>query len=109
MTRPPLIRTDIADLPSLGLLLLAAGCHLHVRLLPVAAVDVDALQLCERLPRVRVVRRADRSLLDHPVGLRDLRSLRDRRRRHEPDTARIRPDEGIDLVHLPRLMTVPER
>src|ERR687888_630609 len=42
MTRPPLIRTDIADLPPRSRVLLASGGHLHGRLLPRLTRDVDA-------------------------------------------------------------------
>src|SRR5438067_917679 len=105
--RPPLISTDIADLPPL----LAARRHPDGRLLPVLAVDVDALvlQLCDGRLREVVAIRARRRLLDHLELLRDLRGPVERALVHDPDAELVRPDERVDLVHLPRLVALEQR
>src|SRR3954465_14138121 len=107
MTRPPLIRTDIADLPFRLLLsaLLAARCYVDVQLVPLPSVDVDARAL-EALERrrldVRAVRLVARHLLQLAVGGDDLRRPLVGSRIHHADALRRRPDERVDLVHLPR-------
>src|SRR3954469_7906899 len=105
--RPPLISTDIADLPPL----LSARRHLDDGLLPRLAVDVDVLALQLRDGRLGeiVPIRARRRLLDHAELLRDLRSLVERLLVHDPDALRVRPGERVDLVHLPRLVALQER
>src|SRR5437660_11002295 len=104
--RPPLISTDIADLPPL----LAARCDLDGRLLPTLAVDVDALglQLRDRSLRQVVPVCARRRLLDHLELLRDLRRLVERALVHDSDPELVRPDERVDLVHLPRLVALEQ-
>src|SRR3954462_9792757 len=105
--RPPLINTDIADLPPL----LAAGCDLDDGLLPLLAVDVDALTLELRdgsLGEVVAIG-PRRRLLDHLELFGDLRSAVERRLVHDTDALRVRPDERVDLVHLPRLMSLEQR
>src|SRR3954469_4672089 len=88
MTRPPLIRTDIADLPfrSLPSALLAAFSQVDVQLVPLAAVDVDARGL-EALQRrcldVRAVRLVAGHLLQLAVGGDDLRRALVRDRIHD--------------------------
>src|SRR5690349_10194908 len=123
MTRPPLISTDMRTLlprtPDRALgrpgpestRLLSAWCDGDRDRLVALAVHVHTLGLegGNSLPRPGVVRRSHGRLLDHAVLLRDLRRVRDRRRRHEADPARVRPDELVDLVHLPELVAVAER
>src|SRR5436853_7381420 len=98
MTRPPLIRTDIADLPFryLRSALLPARRDVDVQLVPLAAVDVDARGL-EALERGRLDVRAVRLVPGH---LLQLAVLRDDLRRprvgggiHHADPLRCRPDE----------------
>src|SRR2546423_15316599 len=105
--RPPLISTDIADLPPL----LAARRPLDDGLLPVLAVDVDALalQLCDSRLRQVVPVCARGRLLDHLELLCDLRRLVERALVHDPDPELVRPDERVDLVHLPRLVALEQR
>src|SRR5438874_13814438 len=97
--RPLLISTDIADLPPL----LAARRDLDGRFLPVLAIHVDALTLELRDGRLRqVVAVCGRGrLLDHLELLRDLRGAAERALVHDPDAELVRPDERVDLVHLP--------
>src|SRR6266511_3570374 len=105
--RPPLISTDIADLPPL----LTALGHLDDCLLPLLAVDVDALalQLCDRcLGEVVTVGAVARGLLDRAELLGDLRGAGVRRLVHDPDAELVRPDERVDLVHLPLLMAAEQ-
>src|SRR5919204_6572303 len=105
--RPPLISTDTADLPPL----LASRSDLDGRLLPVLAVDVDALALQLRdcsLGEVVAVR-ARRRLLDHLELLGDLGGAVERGLVHDPDALAVRPDERVDLVHLPRLVALEQR
>src|SRR4051795_12304234 len=105
--RPPLISTDIADLPPL----LAARRHLDDGLLPALAVDVDALalQLGDGRLREVVTIGARRRLLDHLELLRDRRRAIERGLVHDPDALGVRPDERVDLVHLPRLVALQQR
>src|SRR5207248_878783 len=104
--RPPLISTDIADLPPL----LSARRHLDDGLLPALAVDIDALglQLCDSRFRQVVPVCARRRLLDHLELLRDLRRLVERALVHDTDPELVRPDERVDLVQLPGLVTLEE-
>src|SRR4051812_35128442 len=104
--RPPLISTDIADLPPL----LAARRHLDDGLLPALAVDVDALalQLGDGRLREIIAIGARRRLLDHLELLRDRGRAIERGLVHDPDALRVRPDERVDLVHLPRLMALEQ-
>src|SRR6266852_1685154 len=109
--RPPLIRTDIADLLSRPGSLLPALGDPDFRLLPLLAVDVDApsLALCHRrFGEVRPVS-AGRRLLDHLELLRDARRPVERLRIHDPDAELVRPDQRVDLVHLPGLMAARQR
>src|SRR3954470_2229181 len=103
MMRPPLISTDIAGLPSL----LAAGRDLDVGFLPLLAVDVDTLLLQlgnRRLGQVSAVRAVARGLLDRAELLGDLRGACVCSLVHDPDAELVRPDERVDLVHLPPLV-----
>src|SRR4029453_15396047 len=105
--RPPLISPDIADLPPL----LSARRHLDDGLLPALAVNVDALALQlgdGRLGEIVAVR-PGRQLVDHLELLRDLGSARERLLVHDPDALRARPDERVDLVHLPGLVALEQR
>src|SRR5204863_7322958 len=94
MTRPPLINTDIADLPSRSSFLLSAGGHRDGGRLLVLPVDVRArgLQLGNGLLRVRVVRHHGRRLLDHTVRLSDSVRLRHRLTWEYADDVRYMPD-----------------
>src|SRR5438105_10462812 len=106
--RPPLISTDIADLPPL----LAARRDLDLRLLPLLAEDVDALPLQLRdggLREIGPVRAVPGRLVDRPELQRDLRRPRIRGLVHDPDPELVGPDERVDLVHLPRLVALEER
>src|SRR5439155_21692036 len=109
MMRPPLINTDIAYLlPSASFLFAALG-DFDLRFLPLLAVDVDALRLQLRdggLGEVDPIG-ARRRLVDHLELLRDLRRPAERGGRGDPDTELVRPDQRVDLVHLPLL--VPAR
>src|SRR5439155_8146789 len=110
MMRPPLINTDIAYLlPSASFLFPALG-DFDLRLLPLLAVDVDALRLQlgdGGLGEVDPVG-ARRRLVDHLELLRDLRRPAERLRIGDPDPELVRPDQGVDLVHLPALISGPE-
>src|SRR3954462_733481 len=111
MTRPPLIRTDMRISPLGRSLLLAARGDRDVLLLPVLAVDVEALGLEHRIRRlgeVGAVRLVTRKLLELAVRLHDARRALVRDRVHDPDPSRRRPDECVDLVHLPRLVALRE-
>src|SRR6266567_7659213 len=110
MMRPPLMSTDIADLLS-ALFLLPALSDLDFRLLPLLAVDVDALRFQLRdggLGEVDPVG-ARRRLLDHLELLRDPRRPAERAGRGDPDAELARPDQRVDLVHHPPLVAGPER
>src|SRR2546428_10794192 len=111
MMRPPLINTDIAYLlPSASFLFPALG-DFDLRLLPLLAVDVDALRLQLRdggLGEVDPVG-TRRRFPDHLELLRDPRGPAERLRIGDPDTELARPDQRVDLVHLPALMSVPQR
>src|SRR5947208_12306486 len=112
MMRPPLISTDIADLLSSVSFLLPARGHVDLGLLPGAAGDVDALAPERRIrgPRqIGSVRLVARELLQLAVRLNDLGRPGVIRRVHDPDPELGRPDERIDLVHLPRLVATWER
>src|SRR6266508_3648617 len=112
MTRPPLIRTDIADLPSRSLALLAALGQADDGFLPILAVDVNALFPQRRdglLREVGAVGGVRRRLADHLELVRDVRGVLERRRVNHAHAELVRPDERVDLVHLPRLVTLPER
>src|SRR5258705_4567533 len=105
--RPPLISTDIADLPPL----LPALGHLDDRLLPLLAEHVDALllQLRNRSFReIGTVGALARRLLDRAELLRDLRRSRIRRLVHDPDPELARPRKRVDLVHLPLLVAAQQ-
>src|SRR6266852_5441657 len=107
MMRPPLIRTDIADLLSSASFLLPSFGDLDLRLLPLLAVHVDALRLQLRdggLGEVDPIS-ARRRLRDHLELLRDLRRSVERRWIGDADAELVRPDQRVDLVHLPTLMT----
>src|SRR5437588_4346847 len=101
MMRPPLMSTDIVDLPPSARFLLSARCHFYVRLLPGASVDIDALALQLRHRRLREIRavRARRRLFDHLELLRDPRRAGEGLRVDDPDPLGGRPDERVDLVH----------
>src|SRR5919205_2011779 len=107
MMRPPRIRTDIANLPpSARFLLLPARRDLDLGLLPLLAVDVEVLllQLRDGCLREIVAVRALRGLLDRLELQGDLRRPRVRLLVHDPDAEPVRPDERVDLVHLPGLV-----
>src|SRR3989442_6222451 len=111
MTRPPLTRTDMANLPPRAIGLVAAGRDLDRQLVPALAEDVDALLLehCDRpLGDVGPVR-ARRILLDHLELLRDLGRAVEVPSLHDPHAAGSGPDERVDLVHLPGLVALAER
>src|SRR3954447_5881467 len=100
MTRPPLIRTDMRISPLGRSILLAARGDRDVRLLPVLAVDVEALGLEHRIRRpgeVGAVRRRAGKLLELAVCLHDARRALVRLRGDNPDPPRRRPDERVDL------------
>src|SRR2546430_10018901 len=112
MMRPPLISTDIADLLSRSLVLLPARGHVDLRLLPATARDVDTLAPKRRIRSLRQIGSiclVSRKLLQLPVGLDDLRRSGVIRRVHDPDPELARPDECVDLVHLPRLLAAWQR
>src|SRR5437588_4995932 len=107
MMRPPLISTDISDLPPSVRLLLSALCQLDLRFLPLLAVDVDALLLegVDRLLcQVGAIGGPCRGLLDDLELVRDVRGLFEGCRVHDADPELVRPDECVDLVQLPRLV-----
>src|SRR5512133_2039403 len=111
MMRPPLIRTDTADLLSSASLLLPVLGDLDLRLLPLLAVHVGALSLELRhgcLGEVGPVS-ARRRILDHAELLRDARRPVERLWIRDPDPELVRPDQRVDLVHLPALVSVPQR
>src|SRR6266480_6514898 len=105
--RPPLISTDIADLPPL----LPACGDLDGGLLPALAVHIDALLLQLRnrgFCEIGTVRAVARRLLDRAELLRDPRRSRIRRLVHDPDPELARPRQRVDLVHLPLLMAAQQ-
>src|SRR5437899_12833169 len=106
MMRPPLMSTDIVDLPPSARFLLSSRRDLYGPLLPGAAVDVDALALQLRHRRLREIGavRARRRFLDHLELLRDPRRAGEGLRVDDADPVGGRPDERVDLVHLPRLV-----
>src|SRR5580765_7068222 len=106
MMRPPLISTDICRSPPSARFLLSALVERDLRLLPLLAVDVDALSLQLRdggLGEVGTIG-TRWCLLDHLELLRDLRRPIERLRIHDPDAELVRPNQRVDLVHLPLLM-----
>src|SRR5262245_51282982 len=125
MILPPLIRTDTSrHLPSGGLRtlwvspepsrlrLFAAELQLDDSLLESLAIHIDALLLEVRdrlLGQVRAVGSPLGGLVDHLVRVRDLRRLRELLRIHDTDPELVRPDERVDLVHLPCLMAARQR
>src|SRR3954468_8966344 len=106
MMRPPLISTDICRSPPSARFLLSALVELDLRLLPLLAVDVHALSLELRdggLGEVGAIG-ARWCLLDHLELPCDLRRSVEGLRIHDPDPELVRPDQRVDLVHLPLLM-----
>src|SRR3954464_7867587 len=110
MMRPPLISTDIASLPSLVALLAACG-DLDLRLPPLASVDVDVLRLQggNRGLGDVVAEGVLRRRLDHLELLRDVDRAVVRPAVHDADAVLVRPDERVDLVHLPGLVATRKR
>src|ERR671935_1488076 len=112
MMRPPRIRTDIADLPPSARCLFPTRCDRDLGLLPLAAVDVDALLLQNRVRGAReigAVRLVPGDPLELVVLCRRLRGELVDLRINDPDAQLVRPDEGVDLVHLPRLVPLEQR
>src|SRR4026209_2198393 len=130
MIRPPEINVDTSSPPSvvrrapgrpqpircprLSFLasLLAALLEDDDLLLEALAEHVDALlaQVCDGLLReIRAVGGLRGRLLDDLVGLRDRRCPLELDRVHDPDTELVRPDERVDLVHLPALVALRDR
>src|SRR6476646_12034632 len=126
--RPPRIRTDISrllDERARGRrewrqprdstpFLLTAGLQRDRDRLEARAVYVDAadvvLQVLQRRLRQRsVVRAGVLRLLDHLVLQGDRRRPLEGGRIHDPDAQCVRPDELVDLVHLPQLVTARKR
>src|SRR6188768_528599 len=122
MIRPPLIRTDMVLLSNCGgragprshvsfRSLVPAGGDLDLCLLPPLAVDIDALLLERALRGLREVcavrlvpwYRLQVVVLRRRLG-RELVVLRV----HQADAERCRPDQRVDLVHLPRLVALEE-
>src|SRR5438045_8977074 len=120
MTRPPLISKDMLAAPFVrnpGTWSAPCGTNqarVYADLLPARSygdldrlvvvavhVDVRLLQLVERDVGPVVVGRARRQLLDHAVGLGDVGRACDRRLGRVADAGRVRPDQLVDLVHLP--------
>src|SRR3954470_6069246 len=106
MTRPPLMRMDMR-IPPLGSRgLLPARAHGDVCLLPVVAVHVDAVVLGHLDPCLREVVAEGLfrgGLLDHLEVESDLGRSLERLLVHDADPLGRRPDERVDLVHLPGL------
>src|SRR5580765_2543154 len=111
MMRPLLIRTDIADLLSSASFLLPALGELDLRLLPLLAVHVDALRLQLRDGGLGEVDSVGprRRLVDDLELLRDPRRATERFRIGDSDPEPIRPDERVDLVHHPLLVSTGQR
>src|SRR6266508_4449138 len=91
--------------------LFAAGRHLDGRCLPAGAVHVYSfgLEVCNG--RVRIVgdvRPVARLGLDDLVVDRDLARGREVVRVHDPDPEVVGPDELVDLVQLPALVTLAQ-